>query len=89
MICEPLKKYCPTGEINLEVDDKEAKIEQLRRAFSDGKQSDLDGLTVRYDDWWFNVRMSNTEPVLRLNLEADTPETRDEARKRVESVLRK
>ncbi len=83
----PLRRYSATGEINFEVDDKDAKIEHLAEAFSDGEQGRLDGLTVRYADWWFNVRKSNTEPVLRLNLEASTPELRDEARARVEKAL--
>jgi len=84
----PLRRYSATGEINFEVEDKDAMIEALASAFRDGEQSRLDGLTVRYKDWWFNVRKSNTEPVLRLNLEADTPEIRDRARARVEAVLR-
>jgi phosphomannomutase len=84
----PLRRYHATGEINFEVEDKDAKIEELAKAFSDGEEGRLDGLTVRYGDWWFNVRKSNTEPVLRLNLEADTAERRDEARARVEAVLK-
>lgn len=87
-LVKPLRRYSATGEINFEVEDKDAMIEKLARAFSDGEQSRLDGLTVRYRDWWFNVRKSNTEPVLRLNLEADTPELRDRARARVEAVLK-
>jgi len=87
-LVQPLRRYFATGEVNFEVDDKDARIEKLAEAFSDGEQSRLDGLTVRYEDWWFNVRKSNTEPVLRLNLEADTPERRDETRARVEAAIR-
>ncbi len=87
-LVQPLRRYHATGEINFEVEDKDAKIEELAKAFSDGEESRLDGLSVRYGDWWFNVRKSNTEPVLRLNLEADTAERRDEARARVEAVLK-
>ena len=50
--------------------------------------SKLDGLLVRYDDWWFNLRPSNTEPVLRLNLEADTPERMAEERDRMLARIR-
>jgi len=51
-----------------------AKIDELAAAYDDGSQDRLDGLTVEYPDWWFNVRPSNTEPLLRLNVEADTAE---------------
>lgn len=84
----PLRRYHATGEINFEVEDKDAKIAELARAFADGEQSRLDGLAVRYKDWWFNVRKSNTEPVLRLNLEAETPRRRDEGRRRVEALIK-
>jgi len=87
-LIQPLRRYHATGEVNFEVDDKDARIEKLAEAFADGEQSRLDGLTVRYEDWWFNVRKSNTEPVLRLNLEADTAERRDEARARVEAAIK-
>jgi phosphomannomutase len=87
-LVNPLKRYFPTGEVNFEVKDKEAKIKELEEAFADGEQKHLDGLTVSYPDWWFNVRMSNTEPVLRLNLEANTAEIRDTQRERVEAILK-
>ncbi len=68
------KRYFHSGEINSEVRDKEAILTKLRLIYADGKQHELDGLKVDYSDWWFNVRPSNTEPLLRLNLEAATPE---------------
>ena len=68
----PLQRYHATGEVNFDVADKAAVIEKLAAAFSDGKQNRLDGLTVEYDEWWFNLRPSNTEPKLRLNLEANS-----------------
>jgi len=83
----PLAKYSATGEINFEVHDKDAKIREIADLFSDGRSDRLDGITVEYDDWWFNVRMSNTEPVLRLNLEARTPELRDRHRDRLVRLL--
>ena len=70
----PLARYAGSGEINSEVVDKEAKIEELAAAYADGRQSRLDGLSVEFDDWWFNVRPSNTEPVLRLVVEARSRE---------------
>jgi phosphomannomutase len=66
----PLRRYEASGEINIEVVDQQGVIEKIASAFSDGSADRLDGLTVNYDDWWFNVRPSNTEPLLRLNVEA-------------------
>jgi phosphomannomutase len=68
---EPLRKYRSSGEINLEVHDKEPIFNELEKFYSDGQIDHLDGLTVQYRSWWFNLRPSNTEPVVRLNLEAD------------------
>jgi phosphomannomutase len=62
--------YFISGEINSEVEDPEAKIEQLAERYADARQSRLDGLSVDYDEWHFNVRPSNTEPLLRLCLES-------------------
>ena len=66
----PLRRYQASGEINIRVDDQQAVIERIASAFSDGDADRLDGLTVNYPDWWFNLRPSNTEPLLRLNVEA-------------------
>ncbi len=70
LIDEFRAKYFITGEINSEVADQAAKLEQIRRRYGDGRISELDGISVDYDDWHFNVRPSNTEPLLRLNLES-------------------
>ena len=74
----PLHRYFATGEINFHVDDKEGMIRRLGEDFGDGEVDHLDGITVQFDDWWFNVRPSNTEPLLRLVLEARTRELMDE-----------
>jgi phosphomannomutase len=63
-------KYFISGEINSEVDDQDAKLDQIRSQYADGEITELDGVSVDYDDWHFNVRPSNTEPLLRLNLES-------------------
>ena len=68
----PLRRYADSGEINSRVDDQAAAIERIAGAYAGGRQDRLDGLTVEFDDWWFNVRPSNTEPLLRLNVEART-----------------
>jgi phosphomannomutase len=70
-LLEPYRsKYFISGEINSKVDDPEAKIEALAERYSDARQSRLDGISIDYDDWHFNVRASNTEPLLRLCLES-------------------
>ncbi|MEE9414511.1 MAG: phosphomannomutase/phosphoglucomutase, partial [Acidimicrobiales bacterium] len=68
----PLDRYAASGEINTKVDDTSAVIEKVASAYADSDQDRLDGLTVDFGDWWFNLRASNTEPLLRLNLEAAT-----------------
>jgi phosphomannomutase len=68
---EPLRsRYFTSGEINSEVDDQEAKMAEIVERYSDGEVGRLDGISIDYDDWHFNVRPSNTEPLLRLNLES-------------------
>jgi phosphomannomutase len=74
----PLERYHATGEVNFHVDDKEGMIRRLAEDFSDGEVDYLDGITAQFDDWWFNVRPSNTEPFLRLVLEARTLELMNE-----------
>jgi len=66
----PIARYAKTPEINFVVEDKQAKIQELAERFADGQIDYLDGITVQYEDWWFNVRPSNTEPYLRLVMEA-------------------
>lgn len=74
----PLDRYFATGEVNFHVDDKAGMIRRLADDFAEGEIDYLDGVTVQFDDWWFNVRPSNTEPLLRLVLEARTRELMDE-----------
>ncbi|MHC4568823.1 MAG: phosphomannomutase/phosphoglucomutase, partial [Planctomycetota bacterium] len=74
----PLKRYHNSGEMNFEVEDKQAKMDEFERRYSDGQIDHLDGVTVGYKDWWFNCRPSNTEPLLRLNIEAKTEELLEE-----------
>jgi phosphomannomutase len=76
-LAAPLHRYHGTGEINFHVDDKDGMIRRLAGVFADGEIDYLDGITVQYADWWFNVRPSNTEPLLRLVLEARTRELMD------------
>ena len=69
---KPFERYAASGELNTRVDDPHAVIEHVATTFASGQQDRLDGLTVDFGDWWFNLRPSNTEPLLRLNLEAAT-----------------
>lgn len=66
---KPVKRYVQSGEINFENEDKEAALDDLKRAYPKARIEELDGVTVDSGAWWCNVRMSNTEPLLRLNLE--------------------
>jgi phosphomannomutase len=75
---EPLERYASSGEINTTVDDIHAVIERIALDYSSCTQDRVDGLTVDCGSWWFNVRASNTEPLLRLNLEASTRDECDE-----------
>jgi phosphomannomutase len=77
-LLRPFRRYADSGEINSRVEDPRAKIEEVAAALPGGRQDRLDGLTVEFDDWWCNVRPSNTEPLLRLNVEARTPELLEE-----------
>jgi phosphomannomutase len=89
-LLEPLKaNYFISGEINSEVADTDAKMAELEERYGDGRVSKLDGISVDYDDWHFNVRPSNTEPLLRLNLESVVSEADMERRRdEVLSVIR-
>ena len=73
----PFERYAASGEINTRVDDPPAVVERVAEASADADLDRTDGLTVDHGDWWFNLRPSNTEPVLRLNLEAATREACD------------
>ena len=85
-LLEPLRSnYFISGEINSEVADQEGKMDELERRYADGRVSKLDGISIDYDDWHFNVRPSNTEPLLRLNLESLV--SRDDMERRRDEVL--
>lgn len=71
-LARPLQRFRPSGEISFLCPDREASLREIRSRFTDAEIDELDGLTVRYPDWWFNVRKSSGDPVLRLNVEART-----------------
>jgi phosphomannomutase len=92
-LVDGLRRFHSTGEINFRVADKDASIAALKVRYAGGRQDELDGITVEFggladpDWWWFNVRASNTEPLLRLNLEAATPAIRDARRAELVGLL--
>ncbi|MCK9379125.1 MAG: phosphomannomutase/phosphoglucomutase [Candidatus Moranbacteria bacterium] len=94
-LTKKLKKYYHSGEINSEVADKDAILKKIKEIYKDGKLGELDGIKISFWDnqpgkrWWLNVRPSNTEPVLRLNLEADNKELMEEKRDELLDLIRK
>ncbi|HZT41004.1 MAG TPA: phosphomannomutase/phosphoglucomutase [Chthonomonadaceae bacterium] len=84
-----LGDYYVTGEINSTVPDVAAVLERLKTRYADGRQDFTDGITVEYPDWRFNVRPSANDPLVRLNLEARTPEARTARREEVLAIIRK
>lgn len=86
-LTSPYRTYVKTKELNYELDKKDEAIALLEKHFNDARVSHLDGLTAEYDDWWFNIRASNTENLIRLNIEARNPELLDETLREVISVL--
>jgi phosphomannomutase len=83
-----INPYFRSGEINTKVKDAREKIEHVAEAFKTGQQDRLDGLTVQFDDYWFNVRPSNTEPLLRLNVEANSKELLEKKTEEVLKIIR-
>ncbi len=86
-IIAPLQKYFVTGEINFTVSDKDACIARLKEHCVDAMITELDGVTIEYPEWWCNVRPSNTEPLLRLNLEANTAALRDQQFATISAII--
>ncbi|HZT84362.1 MAG TPA: phosphomannomutase/phosphoglucomutase [Gaiellaceae bacterium] len=88
-VLAPLRsRYFITGELNTPVPDVALKLQELKERYADGRISHLDGISVDFEDWHFNVRPSNTEPLLRLNLEATSEELMERKRDEVLAVIR-
>lgn len=89
-LVSPLRKYFQSGEINFTVRDKELAIRRLKDKYQSSAKSflDIDGIRFDFADWWFNVRASNTEPLLRLNLEARTRELMEEKMREVRKIIK-
>ncbi len=87
-LVDPLRgRYFQSEEINVEVEDKEKAMRKVREAYADGKIGTLDGISVEFDDFWFNVRPSNTEPLLRLRLEAKSKQIADARSQEIKKLI--
>ena len=88
-LSSPFMKYFKTYEINIKTENKEEKLKMIEKTYSKqgAKISKIDGITAEFNDWWFNVRPSNTEDLLRLNLEANTKKLMEEKVKEIENII--
>jgi phosphomannomutase len=84
---DELRRYHGTGEVNFKVADKDALMRAVEQRYRDGAIDHLDGVTVTYPDWWVNVRPSNTEPYLRMCLEADTAALMQQKKQELIAIL--
>ena len=89
-LIEPFKKYYQSGEISFRIENKEEiidKVDKIKDKYMDGNLSTIDGVRIDFDDWWFSIRASNTEPILRLIVEGKTKEKMEEKLKEIESII--
>ena len=84
----PLKKYFASGEINFKVADADRILAAVESHFGGAQIKKIDGLTVEFPDWWFNLRQSNTEPLVRLNMEADTADLLEKKKREVVALIK-
>ena len=82
------KKYFHSGEINFSVKNKEAVFERIKEKFKDNNPNFMDGITVEFDDYHFNVRESANDPVIRLNLEANSKQLMEEKLKELSALIK-
>jgi len=87
-VIAPYAIYAHSGEVNIKVEDKEKSIDAVKEKFSDGKQSFIDGVSVEYGDVWFNVRQSNTEPILRIRLEGTNKDFVNDMKEKILGLLK-
>ena len=87
-LAKPFMKYFTSPEINMKVADSDATLEKVRIAFRDGKSLNIDGVYISYPEWWFSLRKSNTEPVVRLRLEADSKEKLEEMKQKIVGLIK-
>lgn len=88
-IVKELSVYAKPVQMNFEIEDKEAVLNKIKEKYADGKQDFLDGVTVEYKDWWFNLRPSNTEPLLKLTIEANAEDLLQQKKKELSEFIQK
>ncbi|MBI1866649.1 MAG: phosphomannomutase/phosphoglucomutase [Candidatus Staskawiczbacteria bacterium] len=86
-IVQELSPYAKSSEINFEIMNREEIIEKIKEKYKDAKQDYLDGITVEHNNWWFNARSSETEPLLRITIEADTKDLLEEKQKELRALV--
>src|SRR5437763_14936727 len=86
-LMSPIYNNNQSVEFNFKVEDKDAKIRELADHYKKAQIDYLDGVTIDFGDWWFNVRKSNTEPLLRLNLEASSKEALEKKLQELKPIL--
>lgn len=86
-LIKPFEKYFHSGEMNFKIEDKEKKIKELKKYYRSGKILEIDGLRIDFDDWWFLVRPSNTEPVLRLIIETKSKKLLEKKKKELTDLI--
>jgi len=87
-LAKPFTKYFHSGVINLKISNIKYQISNLKEKYRNGAQSHLDGLTVEFSNWWFNLRPSHTEPLIELVVEAKTPELLEQKKKEVSALIK-
>ena len=88
-LASPMKKYFQSPEINKRVKDADAVLAEAKKVYSDGESVEIDGVLIRFPDWWFSLRKSNTEPLVRLRIEADTKERLEEKQGELLGMIKK
>jgi phosphomannomutase len=87
-LAKPFEKYSYSGEINFEVEDKDEVIKKIEENYTDGEVSKIDGLKIDFKDWWFLIRKSNTQLLIRLIIEADNDELLEEKKKELTELIK-
>lgn len=87
-LTQDLKRYYHSGEINSQVENKEKVFQEIKEKYSGGLLNEFDGVRIDFEDWWLSVRASNTEPKIRLNLEAKTKELMEEKKDEILKIIR-
>ena len=87
-IAKEFQRYDKSDEINIKMNDRQAAINKIKAHYTDGEQDELDGLTVSYPTWWFNIRPSNTEPLLRITIETPTAEMTIAKQKEILEIIK-